>query len=59
MNQTKICMIGSLAVVTTSLVRRYVQRVFSEEYLTTIGVKIGRVPVQHKGLVSSVATELP
>ena len=32
-----------------SLVRRYVPRVFSEEYLTTIGVKIGRAPVRHKG----------
>ena len=38
-----------------SLVRRYVPRVFSEEYLTTIGVKIGRVPVRHKGQALSGA----
>ncbi len=52
-------MIRSLAAEKTSLVRRYGQRVFSEEYLTTIGVKIGSVPVQRKGLVSSVGTGLP
>lgn len=35
-------MIGSPAVGKTSLVRRFVQGMFSDEYLTTIGVKIDR-----------------
>lgn len=36
----KICMIGSPAVGKTSLVRRFVFDLFSDKYLTTIGVKI-------------------
>ncbi len=35
-------MLGSFAVGKTSLVARYVHSVFSEKYLTTIGVKIDR-----------------
>jgi len=42
MLQKKICMLGSFAVGKTSLVRRYVESIFSENYVTTIGVKIDK-----------------
>jgi small GTP-binding protein len=35
-------MVGSFAVGKTSLVSRYVQSIFSEKYLTTVGVKIDK-----------------
>ena len=40
MVKKKICLIGGYAVGKTSLVRRYVSGLFSDEYLTTVGVKI-------------------
>jgi hypothetical protein len=36
----KVCMIGDFGVGKTSLVARFVHSVFSEKYLTTVGVKI-------------------
>ncbi len=36
----KICLLGDFAVGKTSLVSRYVHNVFSDRYLTTVGVKI-------------------
>ncbi|MFG3817932.1 Rab family GTPase [Limnothrix redekei] len=43
----KICLVGDYAVGKTSLIRRFVDRQFSDRYLSTIGVKISRkiVPV--------------
>jgi small GTP-binding protein len=38
----KICMIGDFSVGKTSLIRRYLDRQFSDHYLSTIGVKISR-----------------
>ena len=49
MIQKKICMLGTLAVGKTSLVRRFVDSMFSERYQTTIGVKVDRKDVQVNG----------
>jgi small GTP-binding protein len=40
--QKKICTIGASAVGKTSLLSRFVHSIFSEKYLTTIGVKIDK-----------------
>jgi len=40
MIKKKVVMLGSFAVGKTSLVQRFVNSIFSEKYLTTIGVKI-------------------
>jgi len=42
MIQKKICMLGGFAVGKTSLVARFVSSIFSEKYLTTVGVKIDK-----------------
>ena len=44
--QRKICMLGGFSVGKTSLVKRYVESVFSETYLTTVGVKIDKKTVE-------------
>ncbi len=38
----KICLIGDFGVGKTSLIRRFVDRQFSDKYLSTVGVKISR-----------------
>ena len=38
----KICMLGSMAVGKTSLIRRFVSSIFSDSYLSTVGVKISK-----------------
>jgi small GTP-binding protein len=40
MLQKKVCLLGGFGVGKTSLVKRYVQSIFSDTYLTTVGVKI-------------------
>ena len=49
--QRKVCLLGDFAVGKTSLVRRFVYDVFSEKYITTIGVKVSlkKVRVPHDG----------
>ena len=42
MKKFKICMLGAFAVGKTSLVKRYVSGIFSEKYITTLGVKIDK-----------------
>jgi hypothetical protein len=42
MIQKKICMLGGFAVGKTSLVRRFVANLFSEEYQSTIGVSVDK-----------------
>jgi small GTP-binding protein len=38
----KMCMIGDYGVGKTSLIRRFVEKQFSDQYLSTVGVKISR-----------------
>jgi len=45
MLRKKVCILGSFAVGKTSLVQRYVKGIFSEKYLTTLGVKIDKKQV--------------
>jgi small GTP-binding protein len=45
MLKKKICMVGQFGVGKSSLVRRYVESIFNERYLSTIGVKIDRKDV--------------
>ncbi|GAB5379553.1 MAG: Rab family GTPase [Aliiglaciecola sp.] len=45
MIQKKICLLGASGVGKTSLVKQYVEGIFSEKYLTTIGVKIDKKQV--------------
>lgn len=49
MIQKKVCMLGSFSVGKTSLVRRFVESIFSDAYLTTVGVKINKKQVQVDG----------
>lgn len=44
----KICMLGAFSVGKTSLVGQYVDSIFSDKYLTTVGVKIEKktIPVK-------------
>jgi small GTP-binding protein len=49
MKQKKICMLGSFAVGKTSLVRRFVESIYSDAYLTTVGVRIDKKIVQVNG----------
>jgi small GTP-binding protein len=46
MLQKKVCMLGSFSVGKTSLVRRFVESIFSEQYHTTIGVKVDKKVVR-------------
>lgn len=52
MLQKKVCILGGFGVGKTSLIRRYVQSIFSDTYLTTVGVKI------EKKLVNVGATDV-
>lgn len=45
MIQKKICILGSYAVGKTSLVRRFVHSIFSDSYLSTLGVTIEKATV--------------
>ncbi|MEP0354227.1 Rab family GTPase [Paraglaciecola sp.] len=46
MMQKKICLLGSSGVGKTSLIKQYVEGIFSEKYLTSIGVKIDKKQVE-------------
>lgn len=49
MLRKKITMLGSFAVGKTSLVRRFVSGIFSERYLTTLGVRVDKKQVEIDG----------
>lgn len=51
MIKKKICMVGDFAVGKTSLTQKFVNNVFSDKYLTTIGVKIDTVIVDDTKLI--------
>lgn len=42
MIQKKVCMIGTFAVGKTSLVRQFVESIYSDKYHTTVGVKVDK-----------------
>ena len=42
MLQKKVCVLGAFGVGKTTLVRRFVESIFSDAYLTTVGVKIDK-----------------
>ena len=42
MLQKKVCVLGAFGVGKTTLIRRFVVSIFSEAYLTTVGVKIDK-----------------
>lgn len=46
MIQKKICMVGVFGTGKTCMVQRYVHSIFSTKYLSTVGVKIDKKPVQ-------------
>ncbi|MEL6444044.1 MAG: Rab family GTPase [Bacteroidota bacterium] len=54
MIRKKLCLLGTSAVGKTSLARRFVRGIFSDEYLTTLGVKIDKKAV----LLGEVRVEL-
>ncbi len=47
--QKKICLLGGFGVGKTSLVSRFVHSIFSDKYLTTLGVKIEKKSVNLDG----------
>ncbi|MGA8144455.1 MAG: Rab family GTPase [Candidatus Acidiferrales bacterium] len=49
MLEKKICMLGTLAVGKTSLVRRFIEGIYSESYQTSIGVKVDKKNVRGNG----------
>jgi small GTP-binding protein len=49
MLKKKICMVGAFSVGKTSLVQRFVKSIFSDAYLTTVGVKIDKKSVDVNG----------
>ena len=49
MIQKKVCILGPTGVGKTSLVKQFVEGIFSEKYKTTIGVKIDKKQVNKEG----------
>jgi small GTP-binding protein len=49
MIQKKICLLGAFSVGKTSLVARFVKSIYSDEYITTVGVKVDKKTVEIDG----------
>lgn len=49
MIQKKICLLGSFSVGKTSLIQQHINSVFSDKYLTTVGVKIDKAVLDING----------
>jgi len=49
MIQKKICLLGAFAVGKTSLVARFVKSIYSDQYITTVGVKVDKKTVSVNG----------
>ena len=47
--QKKVCMLGATRVGKTSLVRRYVESIYSDKYLDSVGVKVDKKVVDVEG----------
>jgi len=54
----KICLLGDFAVGKTSLIRRYVDNQLSDDYLSTIGVKLSRKKIEVPAQLVPAAMEL-
>src|SRR5438046_92890 len=52
--QKKVCILGGFSVGKTSLIRRYVESIFSETYITTVGVKIDKKTLDLGGRLVSL-----
>ncbi|TVZ57081.1 small GTP-binding protein [Lutibacter sp. Hel_I_33_5] len=48
MTAKKVLLVGNFGVGKTSLIRRFVKSVFSEDYISTIGVRVSTKIVEHK-----------
>ncbi len=56
----KVCLVGDFSVGKTSLIRRFVDGQFSDEYLSTVGVKLSRkvTPLQAPTATGTTEVEL-
>lgn len=54
----KICLVGDFGVGKTSLIRRFVDRQFSDRYLSTVGVKVSRKMIDLPPIESSEFQQL-
>ena len=56
--KSKVCLVGEIAVGKTSLIRRYVQDMFDDRYIMTIGTKISKRTVRLEGVRGGVDVSL-